>query len=80
MTEQAVERGIVSLQLEIPFEVRKEMFRNGTFMGQFADGITNIYQNAVIPYYANEYQQTASYIDSYANSFDVTISSIQEAS
>lgn len=52
MTEQAIELGIPSLQMEIPRSVRKELFSNISFFKKFADGISKLYETVIVPYYS----------------------------
>ena len=54
MTEQAIKLGIPSLQLEIPREIRDELFTNPELFKAFADGIEKFYKKIVVPYYSEK--------------------------
>lgn len=80
MTEQAVELGIPSLQMEIPRAVRNELFSNATFFNNFANGISSLYNTVILPYYQNNEKTVPLSFDSnLGNNYDVTIMSITEA-
>ena len=43
MTEQAIELGIPSLQMELPRKVRKELFSNPALLKKFSSGFAHLY-------------------------------------
>ena len=46
--------GIPSIQLEIPKEVRKKLFKTPELMQSFADGIQRFYVKIIVPYYKHK--------------------------
>lgn len=76
MTEQAIEQGIPSFQVEFPWDVRKELFNNATFFSKMVGVFEDFYQQVVIPHLPS---QNATYSNAIADSYAETINSITEA-
>lgn len=51
MTEQAIILGIPSLQLEIPFSVRKKLFKDEALRAKFHQLIKKLYEVIIVPDY-----------------------------
>lgn len=51
MTEQAVDLGIPSFQLEIPLTMREELFENKSFSDLFFDALINAYNTVIVPWF-----------------------------
>ena len=51
MTEQAIILGIPSLQLEIPFSVRKRLFKDESLRAKFHQLIKHLYEVIIVPDY-----------------------------
>ncbi len=49
MNEQAILLGIPSLQVELPFDVRKKLFEDGSFRNQFLSFILQFYSEIIVP-------------------------------
>lgn len=79
MTEQAIEIGIPSFQLEIPRKVRNELFSNSTFFDKFAEGITDLYSNVILSYYANNENHPLVINPTIASNYVQTVNSATEA-
>ncbi len=49
MNEQAILLGIPSLQLELPFDVRKRLFEDGVFRNRLRYLILQFYSEVIVP-------------------------------
>ena len=52
MTEQAIELGVPSIQLEIPLKMRETIYKDSTLLKAFLGVINDVYANVVVPYWA----------------------------
>ncbi len=52
MTEQAIELGVPSFQLEIPLKMRQTLYKDEALSKAFFGVILEVYTSIVVPYWA----------------------------
>ena len=79
MTEQAIELGIPSFQMELPKKVRKELFENNALMKKFANKFSELYEEEIKDYYkSQEKKHKLKVKKSIASKFERTVANARE--
>lgn len=70
--------GIPGFQLELPKNVRKELFSNKDLMKKFAQVFTKLYEEVIVPAYENKEKLVKlKYKKEYAEKFTQTIQNVE---